>query len=161
MPPQWQILIAAAIIIIGRLLMPKTIDFAKDTRERYERYRPDIIHASFSMRVPTYVLFRVALIESRFRPDARGASGELGMFQIMPANISRYYGFSFWIESDVMSVGENSLIAAWILRSELDAFDGNIEKAVRAYNVGRSNVGSSAADRYWDLFVAAGEHFPV
>lgn len=70
------------------------------------------------------VLAAVAAKESNFRLDAKGKSGEVGAFQIIP-RLHGHPGHTW---------GSQSKAAERLLRELVDASGGNLEAAVRRYN---------------------------
>lgn len=71
--------------------------------------------------------------ESRWRADARSPVGARGLAQLMPGT-ARYLGV------DAADPFANLEGGARYLREQLDRFDGDIEKALAAYNAGPGRV---------------------
>lgn len=71
--------------------------------------------------------------ESRWRPDAISHAGARGLAQLMPGT-ARYLGVD---PDDPM---QNLEGGARYLREQLDRFDGDLEKALAAYNAGPGRV---------------------
>ena len=71
--------------------------------------------------------------ESRWRPDAVSPVGARGLAQLMPAT-ARELGV------DPRDPAANLEGGARYLRQQLDAFDGDIERALAAYNAGPGRV---------------------
>jgi soluble lytic murein transglycosylase len=93
-------------------------------------------------QVDVNLLLAVAYQESRMNPDARGAAGEIGMFQIMP-NTAKHWaevtGNAVPGERELFRVRTNAEIAAWYLRRGLDRFAHRADPlpfALAYYNAG-------------------------
>ena len=89
--------------------------------------------------------------ESRWRADARSPVGAQGLAQLMPGT-ARYLGV------DAGDPFANLEGGARYLREQLDRFDGDLEKALAAYNAGPGRViraGGVPRIRETQLYVAA------
>lgn len=89
--------------------------------------------------------------ESRWRANARSHAGARGLAQLMPGT-ARYLGV------DPDDPFANLEGGARYLREQLDRFDGNLEKALAAYNAGPGRVidaGGIPNIRETKLYVAA------
>jgi soluble lytic murein transglycosylase-like protein len=71
--------------------------------------------------------------ESRWRADAVSRAGAVGLTQLMP-DTARHLGV------DPRDPIANLAGGARYLRQQLDLFDGDIEKALAAYNAGPARV---------------------
>ena len=84
--------------------------------------------------------------ESRFDPDARGTSGELGLMQIRAAAAGEWAeaaGIADFHHAHLLNSTSNTLCGAWYLRKLLDRYphtDDPVAYALADYNAGRSNV---------------------
>ena len=78
----------------------------------------------------------IARQESGFRQDAVSTKGARGVMQLMPAT-----AHSLGVNADVLR--ENIMGGAAYLRQMLDRFDGDLERAIAAYN-----AGPGAVDRF-------------
>ncbi len=86
--------------------------------------------------LPTALVESVARVESNLRPDAVSPKGALGVMQLMPATARA-------LEADPHDTAQNIDAGARLLRELLIKYDGNVVKALSAYN-----AGSGAVDRY-------------
>jgi hypothetical protein len=85
------------------------------------------------------VLRGIAAIESDFRTDVVGDDGmSFGMFQLH----SRWHKSRVekWGEFDPIDPFESAVIAGWIMRENLKAFDGDLRLAIAAYKQGIRGV---------------------
>jgi soluble lytic murein transglycosylase-like protein len=86
--------------------------------------------------LPPALVESVARVESSMRPDAVSPKGALGVMQLMPATARA-------LEADPHDTAQNIDAGARLLRDLLIKYDGNVVKALSAYN-----AGSGAVDRY-------------
>lgn len=86
--------------------------------------------------LPPALVESVARVESNFRPDAVSPKGALGVMQLMPATARA-------LEADPHDTAQNIDAGARLLRELLIKYDGDVVKALSAYN-----AGSGAVDRY-------------
>jgi len=105
-----------------------------------------LLTASREHRVDWRLLRAVAIQESRMNPRARGAAGEIGMFQIMP-NTARHWAERTEnpvpTEAELFNVTLNARISAWYLRQGLDEFADRADPlpfALAYYNAGPSRI---------------------
>lgn len=97
-----------------------TIAALIETSARRHALSPDLVAA-------------IAWQESRFRPDARSGRGALGVMQLMPATAAE-------LGVDPADLAANIDGGAAYLRRMLNRFDGDLEKAIAAYNAGPGAV---------------------
>ncbi len=142
------------------LLAGTTLDEIRLTEAHWQRYSPEalarafqqakglsetdrgILRAAALYRLDPRLLVAVAMRESRMNPLARGAAGEIGMFQIMP-NTARHWAQEtdnpVPTEPELFDVNLNAEISAWYLRRGLDAFahrSNPLPFALAYYNAG-------------------------
>lgn len=86
--------------------------------------------------LPPALVESVARVESNLRPDAVSPKGALGVMQLMPATARA-------LEADPHDMAQNINAGTRLLRELLIKYDGNVVKALSAYN-----AGSGAVDRY-------------
>lgn len=86
--------------------------------------------------LPPALVESVARVESNLRPDAVSPKGALGVMQLMPATARA-------LEADPHDTAQNIDAGARLLRELLLKYDGDVVKALSAYN-----AGSGAVDRY-------------
>lgn len=87
-------------------------------------------------------LYAVIREESRFQPGVISRAGALGLMQIMPAtgrDIAAQLKVDFQ-ESLLFEPWQNVRFGAFYLRSMLDMFGGDFDKALAAYNGGPGNA---------------------
>jgi soluble lytic murein transglycosylase-like protein len=86
--------------------------------------------------LPPALVESVARVESNLRPDAVSPKGALGVMQLMPATARA-------LEADPRDTAQNIDAGARLLRGLLIKYDGDVVKALSAYN-----AGSGAVDHY-------------
>jgi len=86
--------------------------------------------------LPPALVESVARVESNLRPDAVSPKGALGVMQLMPATARA-------LEADPRDTAQNIDAGARLLRELLIKYEGNVVKALSAYN-----AGTGAVDRY-------------
>jgi soluble lytic murein transglycosylase len=113
-------------------------------RMRYPLKYPDIVrgHAD-NYRLEPELLAAVIYTESKFDADAESASGAIGLMQLLPetaAGIAERTGGSRFETADLYDPELNVRYGSWYLRHLLDKYDGDLRKALAAYNGGQGNV---------------------
>jgi soluble lytic murein transglycosylase-like protein len=86
--------------------------------------------------LPSALVESMARVESNLRPDAVSPKGALGVMQLMPATARE-------LAADPHDTAQNIDAGARLLRELLIKYDGNVVKALSAYN-----AGAGAVDRY-------------
>ncbi len=84
--------------------------------------------------LPPELVAAVAHTESKFKPTARSHAGAQGLMQLVPRT-GRWMG-----ARNLMDPTQNVQAGAKYLRYLTDRFDGNMTKAIAAYNAGEGNV---------------------
>lgn len=111
-----------------------------------EQFVPMVTAAAQRYGIPPQLLAAVVQKESAWNPNAKGAAGEIGLGQLMPET-AKELGVT-----DRADPVQNLDGAAKYLRQLVDKYDGDLEKALQAYNGGMGNVDkgtvSSAAQAY-------------
>lgn len=125
---------------------------------RSGRYLPMIRRILAEEGLPPEVGY-LALVESHFIPDARSATGALGLWQFIEST-ARDYGLRIDAWADERLDPEAATRAAVRHLSDLYARFGDWNLAVAAYNAGPGGVGRAleahGADSFWDLFARSG-----
>ena len=101
-----------------------------------------VLQSAEKYNLDPYLIWSVMREESRYRPDAVSRVGARGLMQIMPAtgkDIASRKGKKI-TDDDLLNPEINIDFGAFYLRSMLDLFDGDTEKALAAYNGGQGNV---------------------
>lgn len=86
--------------------------------------------------LPASLVHSVAAVESGFRPDAVSPKGAIGVMQLMPQTARA-------LAVDPHDTAQNIEAGARLLRELLIKYNGDVVKALSAYN-----AGSGAVDRY-------------
>lgn len=126
---------AAAPVIVEGLMLPDSViaDPARHAAGVPARYAAKIHELSQRFDLSPALLEAVVWQESRWRENAVSPVGARGLAQLMPGT-ARYLGVDF---SDPF---QNLEGGARYLREQLDRFDGDLEKALAAYNAGPGRV---------------------
>jgi len=96
-------------------------------------YAQALVEVAKANDISPYLLEAVVWQESRWNPSARSRAGAIGLAQLMPGT-ARDLGV------DPRDPVQNLSGGARYLRQQLNRFDGNVEKALAAYNAGPGRV---------------------
>ena len=96
-------------------------------------YAQALVEVARANDISPYLLEAVVWQESRWNPSARSRAGAIGLAQLMPGT-ARDLGV------DPRDPIQNLSGGARYLRQQLNRFDGNVEKALAAYNAGPGRV---------------------
>ncbi len=92
--------------------------------------------AARKAELPPAIVHAVAKAESGYRQDAVSPKGAIGMMQLMPKTAAM-------LQADPRDPEQNTQAGAMYLREMLVKYDGDVAKALAAYN-----AGPGAVDRY-------------
>jgi soluble lytic murein transglycosylase-like protein len=95
-----------------------------------------IRQAALRAGLPPAFVESVALVESGMHPDAVSPKGAIGIMQLMPSTAKT-------LDADPHDIAQNIDGGARLLRDLLIKYEGNVAKALSAYN-----AGSGAVDKY-------------
>ena len=125
---------AAPASVEGLMLPPHAIaDPARNAAGVPLRYAAKIHELAARFDLSPSLLEALVWQESRWRENAVSPVGARGLAQLMPGT-ARYLGV------DSSDPFQNLEGGARYLREQLDRFDGNLEKALAAYNAGPGRV---------------------
>ncbi len=118
------------------------------SREAYELaypkpFEPLVAEAAEDYLVDPFLLLAVMREESRFQPEVVSWAGAVGLMQIMPSTgeeIARRKGFDDFVVDDLLDPETSIRFGAWYLRSRLNNFENDLDKALAAYNAGAGNA---------------------
>lgn len=88
----------------------------------------------------------IPIIESYYRPDARGPGGALGMWQLMP-DTGRRFGLTGSGSDDRLDVRRSTDAAMRLLKLNAEAFSNNPKLMFAAYNAGAYRLRKALAGR--------------
>ena len=100
----------------------------------YQAFATIIEQAAQSYSVDQALVRAIIHAESAFQPDAKSPRGAQGLMQLIPANQPRY-GIS-----DPYHPGQNIYGGTQHLAELLEEFEGDVERALAAYNAGAGAV---------------------
>jgi soluble lytic murein transglycosylase-like protein len=92
--------------------------------------------AAIKAGLPPSIVHSVAKAESGYRPDALSRKGAIGLMQLMPGTAAQ-------LQADPHDPKQNAEAGAMYLRELLIKYDGDVAKALAAYN-----AGPGAVDKY-------------
>ncbi|RXS99033.1 transglycosylase SLT domain-containing protein [Acinetobacter junii] len=118
----------------------QTLSINKRVLEQAEKYNYAGLEDKYGL--PSGLLSAISMQESRGNPNARSPAGALGAFQFMPETAARF-GLK-----DRTDVAASAKAAAQYFSILLKMFEGNLDKAIMAYNAGEGNVSSGKAYRF-------------
>ncbi|MFO1487282.1 MAG: lytic transglycosylase domain-containing protein [Verrucomicrobiota bacterium] len=136
-----QILLIAALLLTGVAVI-----FLWREEQREERFAPQIRSAAARYGVDPLLVQAVVWRESKFNPNARGTSGEIGLMQIQEiaaqewADAERHTNF---VHEHCFNPATNTLAATFYLAKLLKRYsrtDNPVPYALADYNAGRGNV---------------------
>lgn len=104
-----------------------------DTPEAPAMFQAILAEAAKRYDVSSSLLAALVWQESRWRPNALSRKGAIGLGQLMPMTARS-------LAVDPRDARANLDGAAHYLRQLLDLFDGNVERALAAYNAGPGRV---------------------
>ena len=102
--------------------------------------------AEKEMQVPARLIYSVIRQESRFKIDAIGQAGEVGLMQIMPEPFREWrqaVGRPELLHADLKNPALNVQCGTWLLKRGLDNWNGQVDPlplALAQYNAGRANA---------------------
>ena len=126
---------AAQSVLVEGLSLPEAAiaDPARHAAGVPPRYTAKIAELAVRFDLSPSLLEALVWQESRWRENAVSPVGARGLAQLMPGT-ARYLGV------DSADPFQNLEGGARYLREQLDRFDGNLEKALAAYNAGPGRV---------------------
>jgi soluble lytic murein transglycosylase-like protein len=126
---------AAEVAYVEGVALPDSViaDPARNAAAVPPRYAAKIAELSARFDLSPSLLEALVWQESRWRENAVSPVGARGLAQLMPGT-ARYLGV------DSTDPFQNLEGGARYLREQLDRFDGNLEKALAAYNAGPGRV---------------------
>jgi soluble lytic murein transglycosylase len=137
-------LLLIALLAVGGVAAVVRTEPAWYLRFRYPlEYEGIVAGHARNYRLEPALLAAVIYQESKFDPDARSQSGAIGLMQLTPTTargIALRTGGSRFELSDLYDPELNVRYGSWYLRHLLDRYDGDLRKALAAYNGGQGNV---------------------
>jgi soluble lytic murein transglycosylase len=131
------------VLLVGGALLVWMTEPTWYLRVRYPLEYQQVVrgHAD-NYRLAPELLAAVIYQESKFDPDARSASGAVGLMQLLPdtaKGIALRTGGNRFVVDDLLDPELNVRYGSWYLRHLLDKY-GDERLALAAYNAGQANV---------------------
>ncbi|KPU42677.1 soluble lytic murein transglycosylase precursor [Oxobacter pfennigii] len=107
-----------------------------------KHYEEEVLKASEEFSVDPYLLWAVMREESRYMYNAISRVGAMGLLQIMPST-GKDIAARLKVNTDEIDLSNpmiNIRFGAYYLKSMLDRYNGDEDKALAAYNGGAGNV---------------------
>jgi len=117
------------------------------------RYQQHIDASSQTYGVDRFLIASIIRVESNFRPDRTSPKGAVGLMQIMPDTAEWIMELDDVPPPKTLNLDnprDNILIGTRYIKWLLQQYDGNIVKALAAYNAGPGNVNKWLASGAWD-----------
>ncbi|SCY38620.1 lytic transglycosylase domain-containing protein [Alkaliphilus peptidifermentans] len=109
----------------------------------YQRpFQKEVLSAAEEFNIDPYLIWAVMREESHYRTDALSRVGAMGLMQIMPAtgqDIANRLKVSY-SDKDMLKAEKNIRFGAFYISLMLNMFEGDLDKALAAYNGGQGNV---------------------
>ena len=134
-------------IVLGLWLFASVIAHAQavsideTTRQRALAYESLFITTARQYNLDARLLWVIAYLESRFRPQAVSPKGARGLMQLMPATAAR------WGVQNPHEPGPSIIGAARYVQYLAQRFDGRVDLTLAAYNAGETAVEAYRAGR--------------
>jgi len=148
------LLVAAAAIartdaaLDGSALEARWRSFAKTAAERQPArqfpYADCFRRAAAAHELPETLLLAVARGESDFEPDARSQANAYGLMQILWPGTAKHLGLNHL--SDLLDPCTNVEAGARYLKELLGRYQGNLHRALAAYNYGPARIPVSGGE---------------
>lgn len=139
---------AKAIVLLIVLLLVLAVGAGWLYRHQ-SRYDFEISQAAARQNVDFFLVKALIFEESWFRPDIRGAAGEIGLMQITKAaaaDFAQKRGLPPFYEARLFEPELNLEIGCWYLRQSLDRYRNTSDPEVFALL--RYNAGAARADAW-------------
>jgi soluble lytic murein transglycosylase len=128
-----------------------TSHYSTMTEEKTDNIAHAVVKYSERYGVPTNLILATMTVESAFDPTAVSPVGAMGLLQVMPRTADEIAKELRVEEFNLTNIDTNIRFGTYYLHKMLKTFDGDTEKAIRAYNTGADNV---SKERYLDETIA-------
>jgi soluble lytic murein transglycosylase len=128
------------------------------------KYQEEIIEASRRYQVDPYLVLAIIRSESSFHTDRISNKGAVGLMQVMPDTadwIISQAGFRTSGANDLFDPRMNIHIGTWYLAFLLQMYEGNVVKAIAAYNAGPGKVNKWLTQDLWNGTRETIEDIPI
>ncbi|GAA4712306.1 lytic transglycosylase domain-containing protein [Brevibacillus fulvus] len=128
------------------------------------KYEQEILTAAKQYQVSPYLILAIIRSESAFDYDRVSKKGAVGLMQVMPDTAQWVIEQANLAKNEQVPLTEPGLnisIGTWYMAFLLERFDGDLVKAVAAYNAGPSNVNAWLEKSQWDGTIERVQDIPV
>lgn len=137
--------IIVAIILAVLLYKKADAEMTMLTQTVFDKFQEIIFAASNEFGVDPKIIGGIIMQETRGNANAVGAAGERGLMQLTPGalqDVNARYGLNYSFE-EMFQPDKNIRTGTAYLAMQIRYFNGDVQKGIRAYNVGAGNVNKS------------------
>ena len=139
-----RLLVALILLLLFSILLRAVVHYFP------LKYEDEVFESARRAGIDPALLMAVIRIESSFNPYAISPAGAVGLTQVMP-HTAKWISDKLGVSGKLDNPSDNIRIGSSYLKYLIDKYK-NLEKALKAYNIGpkayESGLNEEAADRY-------------